>query len=132
MADAGRLRALRSTVLKNQEKWEQQNWAKKTACGTTMCLAGWAVTLAGREFSWSNGNQTVQELLNTWGYLLSSTLTPTQESKKYEGGDDFVSEVAQEWLGLTEDEADNLFYAWDKDLALSRLDELIEEYSTQD
>jgi hypothetical protein len=127
MADVGRLRALRSTVLNHPREWDQSNWAKRTECGTTMCLAGWACTLAGREIDWNPGfDMTPEEYLNEYNALVSGTLLPSDD---FSVTSDYIASFAEEWLGLTLEEASDLFYAFSNDSAMSLLEDLIETYS---
>lgn len=115
MANLERLKLLRETVIANPDKWEQRNWAKKTECGTTLCFAGWAVTLKGEELFWGFP-EAMQEDIQYYGFVITGTL----ESGRT------ISSVAQAWLDLDYDQADKLFYS-DQFNGLDHLNELIAE-----
>jgi hypothetical protein len=40
------LREVLAFIELHQDRWDQRVWAEERSCGTTHCLAGWAVTLA--------------------------------------------------------------------------------------
>lgn len=46
------LRKTLEHITAHPEEWDQETWATQTPCGTTACLAGWAVTFAGHELVW--------------------------------------------------------------------------------
>lgn len=71
----------------NPEQWNQRKFGRLTACGTQHCLAGWAIEFSDGDFQWytdSLGN----------GY-------PKR-------GDSFLK--GRKALGLTNDQAEELFY----------------------
>jgi len=68
-------------------------WAKVTPCGTTACLAGTVVTLAGHVIDWET--ESVQE-----GFWPVDYVTDGRH----------IEEVAIDELGLTGSEAEGLFY----------------------
>src|SRR4051812_46897448 len=45
--DVPLLRKTLEFITDNPDQHRQDTWAKRTECGTAMCLAGWAVTIAG-------------------------------------------------------------------------------------
>lgn len=45
MANAARLRELMQYIITHPERWQQDEWASQTECGTAYCVAGTAVTL---------------------------------------------------------------------------------------
>jgi hypothetical protein len=73
------------------EEIKLDTWAMKTACGTTACIAGTAVVLAGHEIDWNSKS------LCFYGV---SCVTDGR----------FIVDVAEEELGLTEQQANELFY----------------------
>lgn len=113
MANVERLRALRQTVKVNPENWDQTYWARKTTCGTTMCLAGWAAYLAGKEIDWPKSN-------NSTSAVNAEYLT-TGET---------IEGFAREWLELDEYEAEDLFHSYTQLDAQTVLNELIEFYES--
>jgi len=82
------------------ETHNQHDWGYETACGTTMCVAGHAAVLSGAKLNYFDfGN----------------------ERKAYEctlpdGTITGIDRYAQEMLGLTDEQADNLFYNMNNDL----------------
>jgi hypothetical protein len=130
MANVERLKELRETVLRNPEKWDQSNWAAikgDVSCGTTLCLAGWACTLAGREPLWrAYEGDSIEQQLNNWGIVTTGLLVPTEE--ELESNPDvrvWIANFAETWLDLTPEQANDLFYSGGDDHALGILDELI-------
>ena len=99
MANAGKLLVLKKWARGEWDKkeagllseWRQAFWFTKTACGTACCLAGKQMILEGFEpvFYFSE--------------LGSFAMSP-------EGEVVAVEDAAQEMLGLTDNEADELFY----------------------
>ena len=49
MANEARLQEVYDNIKANPEKWDQSNYISKGSCGTTYCVAGWALLLAGTE-----------------------------------------------------------------------------------
>lgn len=140
-------------ISKNPEEWNQGTWR----CGTGMCFAGWAVTLAGRLWVTSDVNspaayyivdpngeyvfnketdrverdpvaraeRVIREWVNTgepldtyWRNILAEHMESVKRylEKVGRNPDNFVRcslvrEVARDELGLTENQADNLFHA---------------------
>lgn len=53
MANVEKLEAVMDHIRMNREQHDQERWAVKTSCGTTMCFAGWTVVLEeGYELKW--------------------------------------------------------------------------------
>lgn len=76
-------------------KWYQPDWR----CGTGMCFAGWAVTLAGGQ--WKHGpDEAGSDLL---------VVEPGDSEFDRRVGSTMAMTRAQRLLGLTEDQADELF-----------------------
>lgn len=78
------------------EEWDQGNWR----CGTGMCFAGWAVTLAGREWAGDPGGPA--------GELLVRKPDEPRFAHTLNIGEDriHVEDAAANELGLTEDDRD--------------------------
>lgn len=75
-------------VTMNPEKHDQSFWARRSDCGTVACLAGNTVIRSGIRLGWNDRR--------------SATVTV---------GGQAIREAAQDLLGLSEDEANYLFYA---------------------
>lgn len=96
--------ALRQLGLPNE--WDQSYWFIKdsnTACGTTCCLAGKVALDDGHlpTTAWDAGEQTAWEVADDGAEGISIVL---------DGKSISVKEYAQEALGLSDLEADRLFY----------------------
>jgi hypothetical protein len=93
----------------NPEQHDQAYWRKRTACGTTMCIAGWTCYLNGDEF------------------------VPYQDSRfsfevrTKDGSEMSIAARAADLLGLSEDvNIDQLFWEDDDTVALNRLRRIAE------
>lgn len=93
-----RMQKLLDHVTAHPEEHDQNTWGQKTACGTTMCLAGHAVEMFGAGIAWmpldpySRDPDTVQAVA-----IFDKT-----------GRE--IPEAAAELLDLTLDEMTHLFY----------------------
>lgn len=91
------------------EEWYQGNWAINTyspaSCGTAYCFAGWALVLAGHDFGPSD---------NLWLFELDGRMVSNSE----------VGVAAKNALGLTQHEANRLFYAHN---SLQSLRDIVED-----
>lgn len=114
MANLENLKAVREYIRANPEKHEQRFWAqqKKNECGTALCLAGTAALLAGMDFDWSQ-----DKTLDLPDKVVTGFLTNGEA----------VWVFAQKWLDLTGEEVEDLFYEWDEEKALDKLDQLIKD-----
>jgi hypothetical protein len=110
MANLERLKTLRETVTTRENEWDQRDWARKYSCGTTMCLAGWASVLAGKEIDWRKSKHRLRGESVVASWLTSG---------------EYIGQFAADWLDLDEEEADDLFHAYTKQEALIVLDDLI-------
>lgn len=85
----------------NERAWDQTVWRRKDpVCGTAMCFAGWAVTLAGDQWA----SEAVE----------ATEIRGDDDSFLVKIGDDRVQEVddrAAELLGLTYEQVDLLFFS---------------------
>lgn len=52
--DVPLLRKTLEFITDNPDQHRQDVWAKRTECGTAMCLAGWAVTFAGLDIDFDS------------------------------------------------------------------------------
>ena len=94
---------IREQITSEPKTHDQSAWAARTECGTTYCIAGWAVVLSGQELDWSHRGS----------------------STAWTADDRHISWVARELLGLDDAAGDMLFHC-NNDAALDRLDQLIE------
>jgi hypothetical protein len=93
----------------NPEQHDQAYWRKRTACGTTMCIAGWTCYLNGDEFvPYQDGRQSFAV-------------------KTEDGSELSIATRAADLLGLREDfNVDQLFWEDDDATALNRLRRIAE------
>lgn len=109
MADVQRLEAVLGKIKADPEHYDQGMWARKDACGTTYCFAGWAIELYGKDqYEWAFGYRSVTGKVRdpqladwAWGVI-------DRETGAYREAPD----VARELLGLTRGQADRIFAAW--------------------
>lgn len=87
------LRKTLEHITAHPEEWDQGVWMREAArneCGTAGCLAGWALTLAGHELDFDKNNIFFGE---------AHYLTDGRP----------IEEAAEQELGLTEDQGEELF-----------------------
>lgn len=79
-------------------EWNQTMWAVENSCGTLCCVAGWAAIMAGYELKFDSA-------------VCSCGCTDALDGNtaSYTTTNEFISDVAQRELGLTEDQAKTLF-----------------------
>lgn len=83
-------------VTAHPEEFDMAEWAtQKPDCGTTLCIAGHAAVMAGHDLSWS------------W-WQRSPGSPPVLTAARTTGGH-LIKRVAQEALGLTDEQAYRLF-----------------------
>ncbi len=88
------------------EEWDQDSWANKGTCGTTLCFAGTTALLDPQvEFIWMNRGE----------YSVAIDIV------KDDGDWDEIEEYAQRRLGLTNREAYTLFHYTRTDLEQLKL-----------
>lgn len=112
-------------IIETMKQVEQQgnlnmkHWATKDSdgCGTTLCLGGHAVTAFGHSLVWEPEHRL--ELNPTSGYLEATQDVTGYKAIKTTDGK-WVEDLAQEILGLDDDEANRIFYA----VEIETIDEL--------
>lgn len=101
---------VREQITAYPETHDQDSYESNYGCGTTRCIAGWAIFFhKGVQESIYEGRS---EDSHPWRYRDSDG-------------------IAAELLGLDDDEADSLFHCMDDDRAVNRLDALIEKGKNQ-
>ena len=85
------LRKALEYITEHPEEHDQSSWARRTPCGTTLCLAGTVAKLTGHDFSW-----------DVFPDLAFSTTTGR-----------LISEVAQDELRIDNVDAHLLFHGCD-------------------
>lgn len=85
---------------KDRGEWDQNWWARKTNCGTTMCAAGWQCAIEGHTADFSD----LTSARHPDGTVTGSTISGES-----------ISEVATRTLELNDEEAHALFYGVDND-----------------
>jgi hypothetical protein len=88
------LRKVLKQIDEHPETWRQSAIAKRTPCGTAYCVAGHAALMSGHEFDWPEMNK---------------TLNACWADNTVDGEE--IWDVGRRELGLTSDEAANLFFA---------------------
>lgn len=106
---------VKNIIESNPDAHDQRTWGMQASCGTTHCIAGWAVHLAGGEFVWVDSER---------GTKVAEIATLNGELHDVDG-------LAQDLLGISDDEVPNLFYNWSEMDALEELDALIEKGKNQ-
>ncbi|MFE0101205.1 hypothetical protein [Streptomyces sp. NPDC059009] len=97
---------IRDMIREHPEQHDQDHWAKRTSCGTTYCIAGWAAVLTGAQLDW----------IPVHGGWSANTI---------DNEDEYIEICAQRVMGLSDEETD-LFCLHNAE-ALLLLNELIEE-----
>lgn len=101
------LRAVREQIIEHPEEHNQRHWGAETDCGTTYCVAGWALALNDHPMEWTpRGGE---------GTIIAYAA---------EGGTD-VATIARRLLSLSFEEAYGMFFAGEAE-ALRLLDAAIE------
>jgi hypothetical protein len=119
---AKRLTGVAKSILARPEHFGMDNWllhdesvspslaADEPWCGTTACIAGHAILLAGIPMA----------AVNSYSSTISVTKTPWPLRKYVESGNGILNLVAQGILGLSEDQASGLFHVIDWPLGFRR------------
>jgi hypothetical protein len=109
--------AVREQITSHPETHDQTMWGRKTECGTTYCIAGWAAVLSGAEPLWDIDIDDTEEA--------ATALHAGRGDKPYQRS---IRTIAEEALGISYQEAGRLFPgALSRAEALANLDELIEK-----
>jgi hypothetical protein len=82
--------AIYQHIKAHPEEWNQFYYGCRTDCGTAYCVAGWAAARAGYEMDWPD---------DVYLKRIATHVTAGP----------LVDEVAQRILGLTDEQADDLF-----------------------
>lgn len=88
--DVDRIRRVMKAIEAQPETFNMSDWARLTDCGTTMCLAGHTVADEGLAFNWA------------WPSVESGSTGHIADGRR-------IRVVAQELLGLSDEEAQALF-----------------------
>lgn len=99
------LKDVRDTIIMNPDSHNQSSWI----CDTTMCIAGHAAVVSGR------AEVRVDKL---YGVYLANVSDPEESL--------YASDVGVEVLDLTDDERHYLFYCFDNETSIRRIDHLLE------
>ncbi len=106
---------LAKLVLKQIENdpalFDMKEWGKQTDCGTVACIAGHTLLASGYQF---------RVVYHRRGYYFHPV----------SGGPAHCHSEARDLLGLSCEEAENLFFMKDNAAAIARFRELIEQYET--
>lgn len=105
------IRKVRDHIRAHPEEHNQDQWGTWTSCGTTHCVAGHAVILAGAKPTW--------DLHEHGGYSMRAV--------EYDGRMWSVGDLAQHLLGINSDQADDLFFVFNDAGALDMLDRFAKE-----
>jgi hypothetical protein len=90
------LRKTLEYITAHPEEHDQRNWGVKTACGSSYCLAGHAVVLAGHEIDWHSPDLVRMGMRSSCHALTDGR---------------YISDAAREELGLDPERAARLFDA---------------------
>lgn len=91
-----------NNIKENPDHHWQAEWGVKTECGTTHCVAGWACEMSGHPLAWDG--------LCASDYTVSGLHVPV---------------LAQELMGLTDDEANRLFFETNEQEAVELLEKIL-------
>jgi hypothetical protein len=83
------LRKVMDHITAHPEEHDQESWAIRRDCGTTMCVAGWTVHFAGHVIDWSEDDS---------------------ESCTVDGNRALISDTAQADLGIGAGAVEDLFF----------------------
>lgn len=108
------LRRVLEHITAHPETWNQGVWAAGAkGCGTAYCAAGHAVVMTGHKIDWASAYDGVAEFVIDEG-ITNPAWHPT------------ISEVAEAELGLTYEQAEELF---EGDNTLAELWDLAEQFT---
>jgi hypothetical protein len=113
------LRRTLQWVQEHPEHWNQRRWAVESRCGTAFCFAGAALFLTEAQFTFGDAVNTGTGASYADFVLMSSLPPDVQEGCDSVGSsaaeeDDrvWISEAARELLGLSYEQANDLFDAY--------------------
>lgn len=93
------MRKVLEHISEHPEEHDQGTWAERTACGTTMCMAGHAVVMAGHQISWPG---TLDDESSA-DFVTEPIVVDNETTRR-------IPAVAAHELGLTEEQKDAFFY----------------------
>lgn len=93
------------------------------SCGTTACIAGWAVLHAGWKF-----NTTLKISPDGWESISYESISPTGDREELASVPE-LERQGKRALGLTDDQVETLFFTMDEKLATIRLYSLIKGWN---
>ncbi len=95
---------IKKQILSDPKSFNMGTWRSEHKCGTTMCIAGWAITLDVKDADWSNWSD---------GGQYFASFDRRFVDIRDDDGELFTPSIAEEVLGLKDD---RLFYfsAWDE------------------
>jgi len=97
------LKEVRDNIVMNPDKHNQKTWV----CGTRMCIAGHAAVMSGKA--------KVAHSIDWGDYFVDQY-----------GDDVSPSSVAQDELSLSPEEYEYLFFCMDNEIAIKRMDQVIQ------
>lgn len=96
------MRKVLEHITAHPEEHNQHVWAERNPCGTTYCMAGQTVLMAGHEIAWSNGSEPDLDE-DCADHVTTRIETP-------DGRSNYIPHVAARELGLSGCQATELFY----------------------
>lgn len=120
MPNAELFAKIRDVIKASPEGHEQSTFESETSCGTTRCVAGWAIYLETGVPVFMSDSSIV---LSPEARALELRLGLVRGD--FENDVDMVHAIARELLGLSEQQAHQLFYRFSNQGAL----ELVERYA---
>lgn len=117
MLNTDLLLAVREQITSHPESHDQGTWGRKSECGTTHCVAGWAAVLSGMNIWWTDDGK---------GDLAAMVLIEDET-----GWAASIPGYAKKALGLTSLQASYLFHEVTEAEAVEYLDILIEAGKNQ-
>ena len=116
-----RLKRLHARLVANPHQHDQGTWYEKSeVCGTTACAAGWAVVDAATD------DPRIEIGFNTSAWSEDVEIISAVRLEP-DGLYQTMYSAGRILLGLSEEEADRLFYGSGKDEAVEYIAELIED-----
>lgn len=107
------LRKVMEHITTHPEEYDQREYAVRSDCGTSHCIAGWALALSGREFTYRR--------LQSWDHRTAADFGWAAQVGIL--GDCSEHDEAAKALGLEDDDAAEMFH---EDQTLSGVWECVE------